>query len=92
MFYCGMVCAKNVVNMFIQSCAIACLVMVLWFLMGFSVAYGPDAGIWGGGMLSDGVLLGAVGVKDFAGGLVVHTTAGVTALMLSIVIGADLLL
>ena len=48
------------------------------FVMAFSAAwmllvYAPVAHwIWGGGMLSDGGILGAIGVKDFAGGIVVH--------------------
>ncbi len=37
--------------------------------------------IWGGGWLAD------LGVMDFAGGLVVHATAGVTALVLAILLG-----
>ncbi|HSR71450.1 MAG TPA: ammonium transporter [Kiloniellales bacterium] len=66
-------------------------------LLGFSgawmiVVYAPVVHwIWGGGMLSDGGWLGGalgVGVKDFAGGLVVHATAGVSALVGALVIGA----
>ncbi len=37
--------------------------------------------IWGGGWL------GALGVMDFAGGLVVHCTAGVSALVIAMVLG-----
>jgi len=37
--------------------------------------------VWGGGWLQ------AMGLKDLAGGVVVHTTAGVTALVLAILIG-----
>jgi Amt family ammonium transporter len=37
--------------------------------------------IWGGGWL------GAMGIMDFAGGLVVHLTAGASALVLALVIG-----
>ena len=37
--------------------------------------------IWGGGWLAD------LGVMDFAGGLVVHATAGVTALVLAVMLG-----
>ncbi|HYD31400.1 MAG TPA: ammonium transporter [Azospirillaceae bacterium] len=46
--------------------------------------------IWGGGFMSDGgwaaQMLG-VAVKDFAGGIVVHTTAGISALMAAILVG-----
>ena len=38
--------------------------------------------VWGGGFL------GAMGVLDFAGGLVVHLTAGATALVLAIMLGS----
>ncbi len=37
--------------------------------------------VWGGGWLGD------MGVMDFAGGLVVHTTAGASALVLAVVLG-----
>ena len=56
----------------------------LWLL----VVYVPVAHwIWGGGFLSDGGIFGAVGTRDFAGGIVVHETAGIAALMLAIAIG-----
>ena len=161
LFYGGMVRARNVLNMFIQCYAIACLMMLLWYVVGYSIAYGDgDSGffggfgkamlmgvtldslvgtlpeilffafqmtfaiitpvivigacaervkfgfillfsglwmvlvyapvahwVWGGGFLSDGGIFGDVGVKDFAGGLVVHETAGIAALMLAIVVG-----
>lgn len=161
LFYGGMVRARNVLNMFVQCYAIACLMMVLWYVAGYSIAYGGSGNglwggidrlflngvsldtvkgtipevlffafqmtfavitpvivigacaervkfgfilmfsglwmllvyapvahwVWGGGFLSDGGIFGDVGVKDFAGGLVVHETAGIAALMLAIVIG-----
>ena len=50
----------------------------LWLL----VVYAPVAHwVWGGGWLAQ------QGVMDFAGGLVVHATAGVSALVLAIMIG-----
>ena len=53
----------------------------LWLL----VVYVPVAHwIWGGGWLA------ARGVMDFAGGLVVHLTAGVSALLLAIMLGPRL--
>ena len=46
------------------------------------VVYAPVTHwIWGGGWLAD------LGVLDFAGGLVVHTTAGVSALVIAILLG-----
>ena len=50
----------------------------LWLL----VVYAPVTHwIWGGGWLS------GLGVLDFAGGIVVHTTAGISALVAAIMIG-----
>ena len=62
---------------------------MLWFTaLWATVVYAPVAHwIWGGGLLSDGGWLGEVGVRDFAGGLVVHVTAGVSAVVAAIVIG-----
>jgi Amt family ammonium transporter len=51
----------------------------LWSL----VVYAPVAHwIWGGGWLTS-----AVGTVDFAGGIVVHTTAGVSALVVALLLG-----
>ncbi len=50
----------------------------LWLL----VVYAPVTHwVWGGGWLSN------LGVLDFAGGIVVHTTAGVSALVVAIMLG-----
>lgn len=50
----------------------------LWLL----VVYAPVTHwVWGGGWLS------GLGVLDFAGGIVVHTTAGVSALVVAIMLG-----
>jgi len=54
------------------------LFSALWLVL----VYTPVAHwVWGGGWLQ------AMGVRDLAGGIVVHTTAGVTALMLAIIVG-----
>ena len=51
----------------------------LWSLL----VYAPVAHwIWGGGWLAS-----AFGVLDFAGGIVVHTTAGVSALVVALLLG-----
>jgi len=63
------------------------------FVLGFSglwmlICYAPVAHwIWGGGAMTDGGIFGAIGVKDFAGGIVVHETAGLAALLLAVMIG-----
>ena len=161
LFYGGMVRARNAINMYAQCFSIACLMMVLWYVIGYSVAFGdgtsgvwggagkaflmgvtPDSlsgtipeilffafqmtfaiitpviivgacaertkfsfvllfsglwmvlvyapvthWVWGGGLLSDGGLFGETGVRDFAGGMVVHQTAGIAALLLAVVVG-----
>ncbi|MBC7144220.1 MAG: ammonium transporter [Thioclava marina] len=56
----------------------------LWMLL----IYAPVAHwIWGGGIMADGGIWGAEGTKDFAGGIVVHETAGLAALVLALMIG-----
>ncbi len=61
------------------------LFCALWSL----VCYAPVAHwIWGGGFLADGGIFGDTGLKDFAGGVVVHETAGLTALVLAFMLGA----
>ena len=57
----------------------------LWML----ICYAPVAHwIWGGGLLAGAEWsLFADGVNDFAGGIVVHQTAGIAALILAIMLG-----
>ena len=162
LFYGGLVRARNVLSVFMQCYAIACLMSVLWFAFGYSIAFGEGSSglwgglgksflsgitsdtlsgtlpevlffafqmtfaiitpalivgayverigfgfvllfsglwmllcyapvvhwIWGGGFLSDGGIFGDIGVRDFAGGIVVHETAGLAALILAIFLGA----
>ena len=56
----------------------------LWMLL----CYAPVVHwIWGGGFLADGGIFGETGVKDFAGGIVVHETAGLAALIVAYFLG-----
>ncbi len=56
----------------------------LWMLL----CYAPVVHwVWGGGFLADGGIFGDVGVRDFAGGIVVHETAGLAALIIAIFLG-----
>ena len=56
----------------------------LWMLL----VYAPVVHwVWGGGFLADGGIFGATGLKDFAGGVVVHETAGLAALVLAVMLG-----
>jgi Amt family ammonium transporter len=43
--------------------------------------------VWGGGFLADGGIFGDTGVRDFAGGIVVHETAGLAALIIAVFLG-----
>lgn len=154
MFYAGLVRSKNVLSVFMQCFAVACLMSLLWFAIGYSLAFGEGnavigdfsrafmAGVgrdtlsgdipeslfmafqmtfaiitpalivggfaermrfsamllfsamwlllvyapithwvWGGGWL------GEMGLYDFAGGTVVHITAGSAAVVAAVVIG-----
>ncbi|HEY8520760.1 MAG TPA: ammonium transporter [Gammaproteobacteria bacterium] len=56
---------------------------LLWFvLLWVTIVYAPVAHwVWGGGWL------GSLGVKDFAGGTVVHINAGIAGLVAAIVLG-----
>ncbi len=155
MFYAGLVRSKNVLSVFMQCFAVACLMSILWFAVGYSIAFSEGnaflgdfskafmAGVgrdtlsgdipeslfmafqmtfaiitpalivggfaermrfssmllfsafwlllvyapithwvWGGGWL------GSMGLYDFAGGTVVHITAGVAALVAAVVMGS----
>lgn len=158
LFYAGLVRVKNVLSVLMQCFALVCLMSVLWFALGYTIAFGSagveqgpfigDFGnvffaaisidsmtgtiptslfaifqmtfaiitpalivgafaermrfsamllfcsiwmlavyapvchwVWGGGWL------GAMGLKDFAGGTVVHITAAVAALVAALVMG-----
>jgi Amt family ammonium transporter len=161
LFYGGLVRARNVLSVFMQVYAIACLMSILWLVAGYTIAFGSGTSgywggldkmflmgvdadalsgtlpevlffafqmtfaiitpalivgayverinfafvlifsglwmllcyapvvhwIWGGGMMADGGIFGDVGTKDFAGGIVVHETAGLAALLLATMLG-----
>ncbi len=163
LFYGGLVRARNVVSVLMHCFAICCVVSIGWMVIGYSIAFGPDAGwfggfdaalllslsrapddgsttelltvvfqmtfaiitpalivgafverikfgfvmlfsllwmllcyapvahwVWGGGILSADSswgLFNGVGVQDLAGGVVVHETAGIAALVLAILVG-----
>ncbi|MAT87502.1 MAG: ammonia channel protein [Aestuariivita sp.] len=56
----------------------------LWMLL----CYAPVVHwVWGGGFLADGGIFGENGVRDFAGGIVVHETAGIAALIIALFLG-----
>ncbi len=154
LFYAGLVRSRNILSVLMHCSAICCVSSVLWFALGYSLAFteggayigslsniflldmARDAAtgtipesvffsfqmtfavitpalivgayverikfgavllfsslwlllvyvpvchwVWGGGWLAD------IGVMDFAGGIVVHVTAGISALVIAIVLG-----
>ena len=158
LFYAGLVRAKNVLSVLMQCFALTCLMSLVWFAVGYTIAFGSDGveqGPWIGdfgniflhsiaidstngsipaslfvifqmtfaiitpalivggfaermrfsAMLSFSTLwlvlvyapichwvwgggwLGSMGLQDFAGGTVVHITAGVAAVVAALVIG-----
>ena len=59
------------------------LAVIIFLSLWILIVYAPITHwVWGGGILSDW------GVMDFAGGLVVHATAGVGALVTALVLGS----
>ena len=158
LFYGGLVQAKNVLSVLSQCVVIACLMSLLWFFVGYSIAFGDGGaanGMWGGlgkaflsgvtassevgtipesvffmfqmtfAIITPALIVGAYperagfgfvlifsslwmllvyapvchwvwspggwlyeqGVRDFAGGLVVHATAGSSALLVAVMVG-----
>lgn len=61
LFYCGMVRGKNVLSVLMQSFVAAGLVSVIWILVGYSLAFGPDHG----GVIGDFSWAGLNGVSIF---------------------------
>ena len=48
LFYGGMVRKKNILSTLMQSFAITCLVTILWWAVGYSLAFTPGSGFLGG--------------------------------------------
>ncbi|MEJ2139471.1 MAG: ammonium transporter [Gammaproteobacteria bacterium] len=49
LFYGGLVRAKNVLSVLMQCFAIACMASILWVIIGYTMAFGPDGNAWLGG-------------------------------------------
>lgn len=156
LFYAGLVRSKNILSVLMHCIAIACVVSLLWLIVGYSLAFSDGNGlvgglsksflmnvsrdtimegsgipetvffmfqatfaiitpalmvgayverikfsavllfssiwllvvyapvthwVWGGGWLAE------MGVMDFAGGIVVHITAGVSAMVMAVMLG-----
>ena len=48
LFYGGLVRSRNVLSVFMHCYAIACVMSVAWFALGYSIAFGDGNAIWGG--------------------------------------------
>ena len=155
LFYAGLVQSKNILSVLMQCMAVACAASVLWFAIGYTIAFSDGNG-WTGGLskmflagidreslsgtlpeslfamfqmtfavITPALMIGAFverikfgavmmicslwlvivyapvthwvwgggwlaerGIIDFAGGIVVHVTAGVSAAVIAIMLGA----
>ena len=154
LFYGGLVRSKNVLNVLMQCFSIACVSSLLWYLVGYSLAFAPGNGFIGGfdraalagmeegglsgslpesvfvmfqmtfAIITPALIIGGIaerarfsavmlfsaawllcvyapvthwvwgggwlqqmGLLDFAGGTVVHVTAGVASLVSALVVG-----
>ena len=65
LFYGGLVRSRNVLSVFMHCYAIACLMSVLWFAFGYSIAFGGGTGgLWGG---LDKAFLSGIDAESVAG-------------------------
>jgi Amt family ammonium transporter len=58
LFYGGLVRTRNVLSVLMQCAAITCLASLVWFAVGYSVAFGDGNSFWGG--------LGSIFLSDLA--------------------------
>ena len=71
LFYGGLVRAQNVLSVLMQCFAIACLMSIVWFVAGYSIAFGDGNGELEGA----GKIIGGFG-KMFLGGVTDASTNG----------------
>jgi Amt family ammonium transporter len=79
LFYGGMVRKKNVLATLMQSFAICCLVTILWWVCGYSLAFTPGSP-WLGGF-SRLFMKGMIYIKDIAAVAATKDAAGVDAVI-----------
>lgn len=65
LFYAGLVRAKNALSLLVQTAIIACLVMVIWVVYGYSFAFGGSESPFFGGFGK--LFLSGVGVDSLSG-------------------------
>jgi len=63
LFYCGMVRRKNVLATMAQSVAATAVVSLLWFAVGYSLAFRGDGAVFGG---LDRVFLAGIGINSIS--------------------------
>jgi Amt family ammonium transporter len=85
LFYGGMVRSKNVLNMLMKNFFTISIVTLIWILVGFSLAFGPDAG--GGiiGKLDFIGLRGVTGLRAWPGTKIPDTVFMAFQLMFAII-------
>ena len=66
LFYAGLVQSKKIISVLIHHFAIACLMLVLWVVAGYSLALSGD-GAWFGNL--DSMFLGSIGVDSMSGNI-----------------------
>src|SRR6202521_2100835 len=79
LFYGGMVRKKNVLATLMQSFAITCLVTLLWYVIGYSLAFTPGTPYVGG--LSRLFMNGVIYIKDVAAAAATKDTPAVDAVI-----------
>src|SRR5256886_10648078 len=79
LFYGGMVRKKNVLATLMQSFAITCLVTLLWYAIGYSLAFTPGTPYIGG--LSRLFMNGVIYIKDVAAAAATKDTPAVEAVI-----------
>jgi Amt family ammonium transporter len=65
LFYGGLVRTKNVLSVLMQCFAIACMASLLWIIVGYTLAFGPDGSPYLGGMGK--MMLAGVGEDSLSG-------------------------
>ena len=60
LFYAGLVRVKNVLSVLMQCFALTCLMSLLWFALGYTLAFGSDG-------VEQGAFIGDLGNMFFAG-------------------------
>lgn len=63
-FYGGLVRKKNILSILMQCAVMLCVISLQWVLFGYSLAFGPGKGFWGGFQWAG---LNGVGLEPFAG-------------------------